>query len=192
MLWISGGGSTVYAAVVAILKIVLAVAISPIVMLLTLFGFGGTAFRQIMNVINTRTRYMAELVQKLYFHNISNNQGALTLLIDEAEEEDIKEDSLLYAFLLRKPVQNADLEEAKTEIERFLEHEFAVRVNFDHEEALGRLTKRGLAGRRANGSVWVLAPNEGVRQLRQLWMESLDLHAGSGTLLDAALPGEIG
>ena len=76
MLWLSGGGSTVYALVVAILKLVLAVAVSPIVMFLALFGFGGTAFRQVMSVMNTRTRYVAELVQKLYFHNISNNGAA--------------------------------------------------------------------------------------------------------------------
>ena len=189
MLWLSGGGSTAYALVVAVLKLALAVAISPVVMFLTLFGFGGTAFRQIMSVINTRTRYMAELVQKLYFHNISNNQGALTLLIDEAEEEDIKEDSLLYAFLIKSPSQSDDLGQAKSEIELFLQREFKVNVNFDHEEAFGRLAARGLAGRHATGAIWVLPPGEAVAHLRRLWMDALDLRAGLATLLDAPAAG---
>jgi Protein of unknown function (DUF3754) len=187
MLWLSGGGTTVYALAVTILKLALAVAISPIVMFLALFGFGGTAFRQIMSVINTRTRYMAELVQKLYFHNISSNQGTLTLLIDEAEEEDIKEDALLYAFLLKQLPQTLDLERAKDEIEVFLHDKFTVKVNFDHEEAFGRLAGRGLAGAGHDGGIWTLPPDAAVQHLRQRWMEALDVRAGSTPALDATL-----
>ena len=190
MLWFSGGGSTVYALVATILKLVLAVAISPFVLFLALFGFGGAAFRQIMSVINTRTRYMAELVQKLYFHNISNNQGTLTLMIDEAEEEDIKEDSLLYAFLLRKSPQNIDLEQVKGEVELFLRNEFGVDIAFDHEEALGRLAGRGLV-ERENGAIRLLPLDEAVPHLRQLWLEALDLRAGATTLLDTRTPGAV-
>jgi hypothetical protein len=184
MLWISGGGSAIYALIISILKLI-AVVISPVLLVMTLFGFGGTLFRQVMSVINTRNRYMMELVQKLYFHNISNNQGALTLLVDEAEEEDIKEDALLFAFLLRQPTGYLDLERAKTEIEEFLEAEFKVTVNFDHEEAFGRLEKRELAGRGKDGELWVLPPADAIDQLRVLWQRALDLRAGSATLLDA-------
>lgn len=184
MLWVSGGGSAVYALVISIAKLV-AVVVSPILLVMTLFGFGGALFRQIMSVINTRNRYMMELVQKLYFHNISNNQGALTLLIDEAEEEDIKEDVLLYAFLLRQPPFLLSLEKAKTDVEEFLRASFKVTVNFDHEEAFGRLMKRGLAGRSDSGSIWVAKPAKAVEHLRGLWGESLDLRAGSSTILDA-------
>lgn len=187
ILWLSGGGSTVYALVAAVLKLVLAVAISPVVMLVALFGFGGTAFRQVMSVVNTRTRYMAELVQKLYFHNISNNQGTLTLLIDEAEEEDIKEDALLYAFLMRKAPEKIDLEQVKGEIELFLRSEFGVNAAFDHEEAFGRLACRGLV-HREGGIIRVLAPGRAVTRLRRLWIESLDLRPGKATLLDSAAP----
>lgn len=174
MLWISGGGSTLYALIVAILKLVLAVAISPFFMFMTLFGFGGTAFRQFMSVINTRNRYMMELVQKLYFHNISNNQGVLTLLVDEGEEEDIKEDALLYAFLVRQGT-SPDLIAAKADIEAFLLHNFGVEVDFDHEEALGRLADRRLAGIGADGRLWVLSAPHAGEQLRELWKGMLDL-----------------
>ena len=185
MLWFSGGGSAVYAVVVSILKL-LAVAISPILLFMTLFGVGGTLFRQVMSVINTRTRYMMELVQKLYFHNISSNQGALTLLIDEAEEEDIKEDQLLYAFLLKQSPDDLSLDRARRDVAAFLLNEFRLKVNFDHEEAFGRLTQRNLAGRDANGKIWLMPPLQAARHLRDLWIEALDLRAGSATLLDAS------
>lgn len=174
MLWVSGGGSTLYALVMAIAKLVLAVAISPIAMFATLFGFGGAAFRQLMSVINTRNRYMMELVQKLYFHNISNNQGVLALLVDEAEEEDIKEDALLYAFLLRQEAI-PDLESAKTDVEAFLYVNFNISVDFDHEEALGRLSEKGLAGVDGDGRLWVLPPAEAIGQMREQWKDMLDL-----------------
>ena len=44
---------------------------------------------------------MMVLAQNLYFCSIANNHGALTLIADSAEEEDVKEDMLLYAFLAR-------------------------------------------------------------------------------------------
>jgi hypothetical protein len=174
MLWVSGGGSTAYALIVAVLKLVLAVAISPFFMFMTLFGFGGTAFRQFMSVINTRNRYMMELVQKLYFHNISNNQGVLTLLLDEAEEEDIKEDALLYAFLLRQS-GTPDLNAAKADVEAFLHGCFGINVDFDHEEALGRLADRQLAGIGVDGRLWVMSAAHAVQHLREQWMGALDL-----------------
>ena len=45
---------------------------------------------------------MMVLAQNLYFCSIANNHGALTLIADSAEEEDVKEDMLLYAFLARR------------------------------------------------------------------------------------------
>jgi hypothetical protein len=188
MLWVSGGGSAIYALVISIVKLVAMVVVSPVLLLMTLFGFGGTLFRQIMSVINTRNRYMMELVQKLYFHNISNNQGALTLLVDEAEEEDIKEDTLLYAFLLRQLPFGLDLDKAKSDIEAFLSAKFKIKVNFDHDEALGRLKKRGLAGQGEDGAVWVARPAQAVKHLQALWGQSLDLRAGCGTILDKPEP----
>jgi hypothetical protein len=112
----------------------------------------------------------------------------LTLLIDEAEEEDIKEDALLYAFLLKQPAPGKDLDTAKAGVEAFLNAEFDVKVNFDHEEALGRLTKRGLAGFNADGSVWASPAAKAAQHLRALWIDALDLRSGSSTLLDAPKP----
>ena len=143
MLWMSGGGSAMYALVVAVLKI-LAVAISPVLLVMTLFGFGGALWRQVASVLNTRNRYMMELSQKLYFHTMSNNQGVLTLLVDESEEEDIKEDALLYAFLLNAPVPRAKFDGIKASIENFIKREFNLTIDFDHEETLARLKARGV------------------------------------------------
>ncbi|XP_033113132.1 transmembrane protein 143-like [Anneissia japonica] len=49
---------------------------------------------------NRRTRYMVQLSRMLYYKNIANNRGLLTLLVDRAEDEALKEVLLVYAFLL--------------------------------------------------------------------------------------------
>ncbi|XP_038078717.1 transmembrane protein 143-like [Patiria miniata] len=49
---------------------------------------------------NRRTRYMMQLSRTLYFKNVANNRGVLTLLVDRAQEETFKEALLTYAFLL--------------------------------------------------------------------------------------------
>jgi hypothetical protein len=183
MLWVSGGGSALYALVIAVLKI-LAVAISPILLVMTVFGFGGALWRQVASVLNTRNRYMMELSQKLYFHSMSNNQGVLTLLVDEAEEEDIKEDALLYAFLLNAPVPRSSFVEIKEAIERFIKREFNLTIDFDHEETLGRLKARGLV-HEAHGEIRAMRAAEASVHLRKLWSEALDLDAGGGTSLDS-------
>ena len=63
---------------------------------------------------------MMVLAQNLYFCIIANNHGALTLIADSAEEEDVKEDILLYAFLARTPSHRDALPAVRDDISRFL------------------------------------------------------------------------
>ncbi|XP_077982743.1 transmembrane protein 143-like isoform X2 [Glandiceps talaboti] len=49
---------------------------------------------------NRHNRYLAQLSRMLYFKNVANNRGLLTLLVDRAEDELFKEAMLTYSFLL--------------------------------------------------------------------------------------------
>ena len=49
---------------------------------------------------NRRNSYLLQLSRMLYFKNIANNRGLLTLLVDRAEDEIFKEVLLVYSFLL--------------------------------------------------------------------------------------------
>ncbi|MGA8769952.1 MAG: TMEM143 family protein [Rhodomicrobium sp.] len=141
-LWVGSGGSTLFAIVMAVLKFVAAVAISMFFVVFTIAGAVGAIIRAVTNFFNTRTRYMAKLAKSLYFHNIASNQSVLTLLTDDAEEEDIKEAVITYALLLRHG--HRGLEEVKYEAERFLHDEFGVRCDFDIEDGCVHLRGLGL------------------------------------------------
>jgi len=115
-LCVTAGGGT--AAGVAGTATKLLAATNPFTLAIALAGLSAVVFRQVMGFFNTRNRYMMVLAQNLYFCSLANNHGALTLIADNAEEEDVKEDMLLYAFLARAPSHSEALPAIQTDSPR--------------------------------------------------------------------------
>jgi hypothetical protein len=166
-LWVGSGGSTLFAIIMAALKFLAAVAISLFFIAITLAGAVGAIIRSITNFFNTRTRYMAKLAKSLYFHNLANNQSVLTLLSDDAEEEDIKEAVLTYALLLRHG--HRGLDEVKYEAEKFLKDEFDVECAFDIEDGCVHLRGLGLLVEDENGSPRIRDLEDAREHLMSRW-----------------------
>ncbi|MFP3920667.1 MAG: DUF3754 domain-containing protein [Dichotomicrobium sp.] len=176
-LWITGGSGGIIGLVTGVPKILAStatVATNPIGLIMALGGLGAVFVRQVMNFFNTRNKYMMQLAQNLYFQSLSNNRGALTLLIDRAEEEDIKEDILLYSLLLKERVYRSEIDDAKQAIEQFLKHEFGVSVGFDIMDALDRLSRDGLVREMPDGELRALPLADALDYLRGRWSEALD------------------
>jgi uncharacterized protein DUF3754 len=171
-LMVTAGGGTV--AGVAGTASKLLAATNPFALAFGILGLSGVIFRQVMKFFNTRNHYMMVLAQNLYFCSLANNRGALTLIADSAEEEDVKEDMLLYAFLARHPSTDA-LPEMKKAIAHFLEERCGVGVSFDAEDALRRLLADGLVRKDADGKLSALSPAEARAHLDKLWDRLLDV-----------------
>ncbi len=151
-------------------KLLVAVALSPIMLagaLLT--GVGGIMYAQIRNIFITRDRYRMQLAQSLYFQNLANNQGALALMVDEAEEEDVKEEALLYIHLLHMPVHMSQIEVLRARINAFLHETFAVEINFDIHDALDRLRSLRLVEQTTGGDLRPVPLDEANRHLTDVW-----------------------
>jgi hypothetical protein len=156
-------------------KLLVAVALSPVMLAIALLsGVGGIMYAQIRNIFITRDRYRMQLAQSLYFQNLANNQGALALIVDEAEEEDIKEEVLLYTHLLDRPVSPSELDTLDARIEDFLKATFGIEVNFDFHDALDRLVASGLVLQTASGAFQALPITEADRHLRERWCQLVD------------------
>jgi hypothetical protein len=125
-------------------------------------------------VLQHAHRYMMVLAQNLYFHSLANNHGALTLIADRAEEEDVKEDMLLYAFLARHPAKCDALPAIKQEAMDFLREHCGVSVDYDAEDALRRLLGDGLVRTDGEGNLTAIAPEEARAHLDTLWDRVLD------------------
>ncbi|GAB5447337.1 DUF3754 domain-containing protein [Gymnodinialimonas sp.] len=122
-------------------------ATSPFAMLGALTAFVGLLARQITSFFNHRTRYMMELAQKLFFHNLANNRAALTLLLDRAEEEDVKEDIIALYFNAGAVVRESELSACKARIDAMVLERYGIAIDFELADAVGRLEADGAVER---------------------------------------------
>jgi hypothetical protein len=109
------------------------------------------------------------------FCSLANNLGALTLIAENAEEEDVKEDMLLYAFLAQSPSHEEALSEARAAISGFPKERCEASVGYDAEDALRRLLADGLVKSDADGNLTAIAPTEARDHLDALWDRLLDV-----------------
>jgi hypothetical protein len=155
-------------------KLAVAVALSPVMLIGALVtGVGGIMYAQVRNIFITRDKYRMQLAQSLYFQNLANNQGALALVVDDAEEEDVKEDALLYAHLLRTPTHGTQLDNLRAVINEFLNEKFGIDVAFDIRDALDRLRAQGLVQDSPAGELRAMPLREASLFLHERWCNAL-------------------
>ncbi len=176
---------------------------NPIAAVMVVGGLGAAVFRQAMNFINTKQRYMVIMAQNLYFHSMADNRGVMIKLIDRAAEEDVKEEMLLYSVLAKEKANRSDLKAIDIAIEQYLKSSFGIDVDFDLDDALERLLADGIVTEDANGDLHTLAPYEAGEHIDAKWDSLLDdlpdldphegvemeidkLRADNGTVLRAA------
>ena len=141
-LGVVGGGGTVGGGATLFTKLSVAV-IDPFSALIALGAFAGILWRQVKEVLFRRTHYMAQLAQNLYFHNLSNNAGALNHMVDMAREEESKEALLVYLFLLHQK-KAISLETLDKEIEVYIGKNYNIEIDFEVVDGLNKLRTLGL------------------------------------------------
>ena len=154
-------------------KIALA-ASNPVAAMGAVVGLGGIAVRQGVAFMNQRQRYMVVMAQNLYFHAMADNRSAMIKLADRAAEEDVKEEMLLYSVIAKAPIRRSDLPAVDQGVERWIKKAFDVDVDFDLEEALGRLLDEGIVTESADGILTALAPTDAARHIDAKWDVFLD------------------
>jgi len=130
-------------------------------------AFAGFLFKQWSNYKNRTIRFMKLLTENLYFRNLGNNRGVLHTLVDEAEEEEVKEALLAYFFLLtsERPLTVKELDEA---IESWFQEEWDERVDFEVDDGLAKLVRLGLAEQKGC-TLSVLPLPRAKQRLDHLW-----------------------
>ncbi len=154
-------------------------ATNPIALAGAVVTLGGVAFRQTMNFVNQKNRYMVVMAQNLYFHAMADNRGAALKLADRAAEQEVKEDILLYSVLAKATANRTDLPEIDAAIENYLAQAFGVTVNFDLDDALWRLMCDGLVKELPDGSLIALPPRDAAAHVDKKWDLFLDELSGS-------------
>ena len=167
----------------------LAIATNPLAMVGAVAALGGVAVRQGMNFINQKNKYMVTMAQNLYFHAMAGNRGAITLIADDASEQDIKEEMLLYAVLAKTQANISDLAQVDEAIEQYMHNTYGFAADFEIEDALSRLVAAGIVSQWADGTLVTLTPAAASDQVDKLWDRYLDEMpqpvVGEGTEFDA-------
>ena len=107
-------------------------------------ALGGYLYKQFSKYRNRKLKYTQALTENLYFKLLDNNAGVLYRVLDEAEESEVKESLLAYYFLLvaDEPLTTAELDQ---NIEAWLAERWQCRLDFDVDDALGKLRRLSLA-----------------------------------------------
>ncbi len=145
-------GSTVAGGLFApILKVVMAAAISPMLLLIVVGGFVGALLKGVFGFLRCKTKYMQKLSTSLYFQNLANNVSALTRLIDAAEAEETKETLLAYFLLYVERDRDYTAEALDRRVEQWLRRQFDVDADFEVDDAVRKLIEKDLVVQRADG-----------------------------------------
>ncbi len=147
---------------------------NPIALAGAVAGLGGIAFRQGMNFMNQKQRYMVVMAQNLYFHAMADNRGVMIKLSERAAEEDIKEEVLLYSVLAKETCKRQDLAIIDGVVENYLRAAFDIKVDFDLPDALERLIADGIVREDADGTLHTMPPTLAAKHLDAKWDRFLD------------------
>jgi hypothetical protein len=142
-----------------------------------LVALGGFIMRQYLRYQRQSLKYQKELTDNIYYRNINNNAGIFDYIIGAAEEQECKEAFLAYYFLqtATAPETQADLDR---QIEAWLKDKFQLDIDFEVEDALGKLDRLGLL-RRDGARLSVLPPDQALSRLDQVWDDYFQFNAGA-------------
>jgi hypothetical protein len=132
-----------------------------------LVALGGFVMRQFMKYQRQSLKYQKELTDNIYFRNINNNAGIFDYIIGAAEEQECKEAFLAYHFLhvASTPLTQDELD---SRIEHWLLNTFGIDLDFEVDDALGKLDGLGLL-RREGGLLSVPPLDKALAQLDIVW-----------------------
>jgi hypothetical protein len=166
---LTGGGGTAGGLFATIGKI--SAAVTPWTIVIAVAGFIMLIWRQVSKIFIQKTHYMMTLAQNLYFHNMDNNLGAITYLIDLARQEEIKETILAYALLSQHKINNSG--ELDDLCEQWFIENFNIQIDFDIKDAIDKLRRYDLL-EETDESLSCKPALESSQQLQKRWLDFLN------------------
>lgn len=142
----------------------------------------GYAIKSYYNYYQTKQRYNLALAQLLYYQNLDTNSGVLFRMVDEAEEQDIRESVLAYYFLWRHAGETGwTPAELQQHVEQDLEKRLKLKFEFDIAGVLRHLERRQLIEKVGERFRAVPLPRA-LEILEQGWLTQVSTSAATVTV----------
>jgi hypothetical protein len=131
-------------------------------------SLGGYLTRQFTKFKNRKLEFMKTLSDNLYFRNLDNDTGVLHHLIDDAEEEEVKEALLSWYFLrvAERPLTTGELDEA---VESWFRDRWALEMDFEVRDGVAKLHELGLLVATDDGRLAAVPVAEAMQRLDERW-----------------------
>ena len=141
---------------------------------LVFLGFvGGTAgygVKSFLGYLRTKDKYQLNLTRNLYYQNLDNNAGVLFRLLDEAEEQELREAILAYALLRRRASKDGwTAEELDRTAEEYLRDVLGFEVDFEILDAMKKLERLGCISETTDGRWRAVPLGDALAKLKDLW-----------------------
>ncbi len=104
----------------------------------------------------------------MYFKGLANNESVLTYIVDMAEGQEVKEAICAYVFILQSPTPVSE-EQVDDQIEQWLTQTFAIDIDFEVDDALGKLEKMNLLHTDENGFLTVKDVKSALTIMDNYW-----------------------
>lgn len=157
--------------------------------LLTLLGLVGGSFgygiKSFLGYLRAKDKYQLNLTRSLYYQNLDNNAGVLFRLLDEAEEQEIRETVLAYHLLRTRAESRVSENDLDLCAEKFLLEAIGVDVDFEVDDALAKLKRLGLVDVLPSGEMRAVPIAEALRRLDSAW-DSIFLYSNNANDAKAA------
>ncbi|MBR0237384.1 MAG: DUF3754 domain-containing protein [Thermoguttaceae bacterium] len=128
----------------AILKLIYAAAFSLVVFVVLLVGIILAFLKGIFGFLNSRTKCMKQFSESLYHKSLSNNVAAVSMLLDQAETQEVKEALLAYYMLYVHRDRPLTIKEMDDYVEAELLDAFGFDIDFEEKDAIRKLIEKQL------------------------------------------------
>jgi hypothetical protein len=129
-------------------------------------GYGTRAF---FGYLQTKDKYQLSLTRNLYYQNLDNNAGVFYRLLDEAEDQEVRETLLAYFLLWKEaPATGWLAAELDSAAEAFLRRAISVDIDFESADAVSKLLRLGLA-QQMGERLQAVPPAQALSRLDSAW-----------------------
>ena len=147
---------------------------------------GGYIVKSFFSYFRTKNKYQFGLTKSLYLKNMDNNLSVIYRILNEAEEQELCEAILAYAILWKH--KDVDPEGATSEqldrfAEKFLVDVTELDVDFEIDDALGKLARLGMANVDAMGRWKAVEISNAIESLNSNWKKLFKAKTGIGTVV---------
>jgi len=132
-------------------------------------ALGTYVLKTYMSYQKTKEKYQTQVSKDLYFKGQANNTAVLNLLVDLAEEQEVKEALLAYTFLLVESDKKYSRKTLDSRIEQWLTETFGYQIDFEIADALTKLQQMKLIREEADGLLSVPPTAEALTILDKQW-----------------------